>query len=177
MKISEDKLKEGRKLAKEFGFKELYLNEKGEFFTNKSYASMSVGYDNSKFAEVPLNGEASTETGKEKATNDLGKAEEVIRAIELAINAEAVVAILKAEAEGKKRPSVIKAGEKKLKSIAENATNAGNETSTVTLEAIESETELVAVAALLELEKLGKNRPEVIDAATKKIETLTNKAE
>lgn len=181
MKISEEKLKEGRKLAKEFGFKELFVNEIGEFFTNKSFAAMSVGYDKEKFAEVPLAGEdTSTASVTEKATNDLGKAADVIAAIEAAISSDEVIAILKAEAEGKNRKSVIDAGNKKLAAIAKAATSPSTEADeqeNVTIAAIEEETELTADAALLELEKLGKNRPEVIEAATKKIETLTKKAE
>lgn len=178
MKISEDKLKEGRKLAKEFGFKELFVNETGEFFTNKSFASMSVNYDKEKFAEVPLAGDEKPET--EKATNDLGKAADVIAAIESATSSNEVIAILDAEAEGKNRKSVIDAGNKKLAAISKAATSPSTEAGeqeNVTIAAIEEETELTAVAALLELEKLGKNRPEVIEAATKKIETLTKKAE
>lgn len=175
MKISEEKLKEGRELAAKHGFKELFVNEKGEFFTNKSFASMSVGYDKEKFAEVPLVSDQSQLT--EKATNDLGKAADVIAAIEVSKSSDEVIAILKAEAEGKNRKSVIEAGKKKLDVIAEAATSPLGSQENVTITAIEEETELAAVAALLELEKLGKNRPEVIEAATKKIETLTKKAE
>lgn len=180
MKISEEKLKEGQKLAKEFGFKELFVNETGEFFTNKSFASMSVNYDKEKFAEVPLTSYQSQSQSTEKGTNDLGKAADVIVAIEAAISSDEVIAILKAEAEGKNRKSVIDAGKKKLDAIANAATSPSTEAGeqeNATLQAIEEETELTTVAALLELEKLGKNRHEVIEAATKKIETLTKKAE
>lgn len=117
MKISEDKLKEGRELAKKHGFKKLFVNEKGEFFTNPSYASMSVNYDKEKFAEVPLNSDQSQST--EKGTNDLGKAADVIAALEAATEAEVVEAILKAETEGKNRKSVIEAGVKILAGFKE----------------------------------------------------------
>ena len=188
MKISEDKLKEGRELAAKHKFTKLFVNVFGEFFTNPSYAAMSVKYDKEKFAEVPLTSDQSQSQSTEKATNastgsatnDLGKAADVIAAIEAAIGGEAVVAIMKAEAEGKNRKSVIDAGKKKLDAIAQAATSPAAEDGkpeNVTLAAIEEETEVTAVAALLELEKLGKNRPEVIEAATKKIETLTKKAE
>lgn len=119
MKISEDKLKEGRELAKNRGFKKLFVNEKGEFFTNPSYASMSVNYDKEKFAEVPLNSDQSQST--EKGTNDLGKAADVIAAIEAAISSDEVIDILKAEAKGKNRKSVIDAGKNKLAAIAKAA--------------------------------------------------------
>jgi len=121
MKISEDKLKEGRELAEKHGFKELFVNEKGEFFTNKSFAAMSVNYDKEQFAEVDLS-EAGSRKTEEKATNastgsatnDLGKAVEVIEAIEVATEVEVVEAIMKAETEGKNRKSVIEAAVKKL---------------------------------------------------------------
>lgn len=114
MKISEDKRKEGLKLAKEFGFKELFVNEKGEFFTNKSYASISVGNDKDKFAEVELGGRT-----EEKKTNDLDKATDVIAHIEAATKIEVVEAILKAETEGKNRATVVKAAGKKLAVLVE----------------------------------------------------------
>ena len=118
MKISEDKLKEGRELAEKHGFKELFVNEKGEFFTNKSFAAMSVNYDKEQFAEVDLS-EAGSRKTEEKATNastgsatnDLGKA---VEAIEVATEVEVVEAIMKAETEGKNRKSVIEAAVKKL---------------------------------------------------------------
>ena len=120
MKISEEKLKEGRKLAREFGFKTLFVNEKGEFFTDKGFASMSVEYDKEKFAEVPLTdtGDGNQENVKGKATNDLGKAADIIAAIEAETTSAGVIAILDAEAEGKNRKSVIDAGNKKLDAIS-----------------------------------------------------------
>ena len=121
MKISEEKLKEGLKLAKEFGFKELFVNEKGEFFTNKSFASMSVNYDKEKFAEVPLTEDGKPENVEGKATNDLGKAADIIAAIEVATEAEVVEAILKAETEGKNRKSVIEAATKKIETLTKKA--------------------------------------------------------
>lgn len=129
MEISEDKLKEGRKLAKEFGFKELFVNEIGEFFTNKSFAAMSVKYDKEKFAEVPLTdtGDGNSENEGGKATNDLGKAVEVIAAIEAETTSSGVIAILAAEAKGKNRKSVIDAGNKKLAAISTAAISPSTE--------------------------------------------------
>lgn len=121
MKISEEKLKEGRELAAKHGFKVLFVNEIGEFFTNKSFAAMSVGYDKEKFAEVPLTSDQSQSQSTEKATNDLGKAADVIVAIEAAISSDDVIAILDAETVGKNRKSVIDAGKKKLDAIAKAA--------------------------------------------------------
>ena len=122
MKISEDKLKEGRELANKHGFKALFVNEKGEFFTNPSYAAASVGYDKEKFAEVPLkDGMGQGAESVDKHTNDLGKAADVIAAIDVAKSSDEVIAILDAEAAGKNRKSVIEAGNKKLDAIAQAA--------------------------------------------------------
>jgi hypothetical protein len=141
MKISEDKLKEGRKLAKDFGFKELYVNVDGEFFTNKSFAAMSVKYDKEQFAEVDLTGTSTggstsspngsaTNASTGSATNDLGKAADVIAAIEVAPEAEVVEAILKAESEGKNRKSVIDAAQKKIAAFTDVARNVPTEPNT-----------------------------------------------
>jgi hypothetical protein len=170
MEITKDKLQEGRELAKKHGFKKLFLNEKGEFFTDKGLALMSVERNADKVAEVPLaGGGEGEEKGEGKATNDLAKAADVIAAIEAAETHDAVVAILDAESAGKNRKTVIDAGNKRLEAIAEAAQSPKDN---VTIEAIEAETDQKAVEALLNLEKAGKNRPEVISAAEKKLETF-----
>ena len=177
MKISDELLNAGRELAEKHGYTELYVNDNGEFFTVKNFAILSVKNDNAKWAKIDL---VAVVEKTEKTTTDLQKASEVIAEIEGATDMVIVEAIMKAEAEGKNRKSVIEAGKNKLKVIAERATSPLGEDGkpeNVTLQAIETETELTAVAALLELEKLGKNRPEVIEAATKKIETLTKNAQ
>lgn len=122
MKISEDKQKEGLKLAEKHGFKELFVNVKGEFFSNKSYAAMSVGYDKDKFAEVSLTGTVI----EEKTTTDLDKAADVIVHIETATEVSVVEAILKAETEGKNRATIVKAAMKKLAGLAEVAKEVKN---------------------------------------------------
>lgn len=172
MEITKDKLKEGRELAKKHGFKKLFLNSKGEFFTDNGLALMSVERNADKMAEVPLNGEGDEKSESEvkaAATNDLAKAADVIAAIEAAENSEAVIKILDAESAGKNRKTVIDAGNKRLEAIAEAAQSPKEN---VTIEAIEAETDQKAVEALLNLEKAGKNRPEVIAAAEKKLETF-----
>lgn len=118
MEISKDKLLEGQKLAKKHGYKQLFVNAKGEFFTEKSFAFMSVGNNADDIAEVPLVGEVESEGKSEgKATNDLAKAADVIAAIDAAETVEAVEDIKKAELEGKNRKSVIEAVEKKLETF------------------------------------------------------------
>lgn len=123
MKISKELLEEGQKLAKKRGYKQLFVNDKGEFFTNKSFAAMSVSYDKEKWAELPLNdGIEHGAEGMGKYTTDLGKSAEVIAAINAATRGDEVTAILKAESAGKNRKSVIDAGNKKLEAIAQAAT-------------------------------------------------------
>ena len=117
MKITENKIKEGRELAAKHGFKQLFVNEKGEFFSNKNYADMSVNYDKDKIVEVPLTGSVT----EEKTTTDLDKAADVIVHIEAATEVSVVEAILKAETEGKNRATVVKAAIKKLAVLMESS--------------------------------------------------------
>lgn len=113
MKVTDKIRKEAADIAHKLGLKQIFINEKGEFFSNQSYAAHSVGGDKNKYAEVALGVVVET-----TATNDLGKAADVIAAIEATDDTEAVLAILKAEQEGKNRKSVVEAAEKKLTSLA-----------------------------------------------------------
>ncbi len=117
MKITESQQKQARELAEKHGCKELYLNDKGEFFTSENYAAMSVSNDKEKYLKLSIG----IEVNAEKSTNDLGKAADVILEIEAATDVEAIEAILIAEAEGKNRKSVIDAGAKKIESLSKNA--------------------------------------------------------
>jgi hypothetical protein len=77
MKPSKEHIEKGKELARQHGVKQLFVNNKDEFFTSHNAASLSVGHDKDKFAEVPLTG------GKEKpakgdqnpANEDGGKTE------------------------------------------------------------------------------------------------------
>ncbi|MFV0378341.1 MAG: hypothetical protein ACK5JD_13690 [Mangrovibacterium sp.] len=120
MKVTDKIRKQAVELAEKHGFRQIWVNEKGEFFSNQSYAAHSVGGDITKYAEIAL-GAAVEAT----ATNDLGKAADVIAAIEGAADAEAVQAILKAEQEGKNRKSVIEAASKKLAALTAKQQDAG----------------------------------------------------
>ncbi|MTK53290.1 hypothetical protein [Paludibacter sp.] len=60
MKPTKEHIEKGKYLAKKHGLKQLFVNESSEFFTSHNAASLSVGHDKDKFAEVPLTG------GKEK---------------------------------------------------------------------------------------------------------------
>jgi hypothetical protein len=117
MNITESQRKQARELAAKHGYKELYLNDKGELFTSQNHASMSVNNDKEKYQKLSIGIEVNTE----KATNDLGKAADVITEIEAATDVDAIEAILIAETEGKNRKSVIDAGAKKIESLSKNA--------------------------------------------------------
>jgi hypothetical protein len=117
MKITEAKRKEALELAKKLSCKELFINVDGEFFTNQSHAANSVKNDKEKWAKVDLG----IEVEPQKTTNDLGKAADVIAAIEAATEVSVIEAISKAEAEGKNRKSVIDAAAKKIESLSNNA--------------------------------------------------------
>ena len=62
MKPTKEHIEAGKELAKRHGVKQLFVNENSEFFTSHNAASLSVGHDKDKFAEVPL-----TLTAKEVA--------------------------------------------------------------------------------------------------------------
>lgn len=118
MKITDLKLKAARELAEKHGYTELYVNDKGEFFTSQNYAAMSVNNDKAKWAKVELIAVVEKE---QKATTDLQKTAEVLAEIEAATEVAVVEAIAKAEAEGKNRKSVIFSAEKKIESLSKNA--------------------------------------------------------
>ena len=118
MKISDAKLKAGRDLADKHGYTELYVNDKGEFFTSPNFAALSVNYDKTKWSKVELIAVVEKE---QKTTTDLQKAAELIAIIEAASEVTEIEAIAKAEAEGKNRVSVIEAAAKKIESLSNNA--------------------------------------------------------
>lgn len=117
MEISKDKQKEAIALAKKHGYKQLFINVDGEFFTNANFAAMSVKNDKEAWAKVDLG----SEIVAEKGTNDLGKVADVILAIVAATKVAAVEAIVKAETEGKNRKTVIDAGTNKIESLSKTA--------------------------------------------------------
>ena len=73
MKITEEKIKEGRAIAKKAGYEQLFVNKAGEFFTNKDFAAMSVGYDKDGYCEVPLT-EAKAKAKAKDEAKDKAKA-------------------------------------------------------------------------------------------------------
>jgi hypothetical protein len=113
LKITTEQKNKGVELGRKLGQSKMWINEKGEYFTNENFASLSVGNDKEKVGVI----EVTAEAVKEDKTNELGTATEIIAAIEAAADAEAVQAIIDAENEGKKRKTVLDAGAKKLETF------------------------------------------------------------
>ena len=115
MKIKDSTRKKAVELTGKYGYKQLFVNDKDEFFTNKSNAANSVGNDKERYAEVELGLPVVAKT-----TTDLDSAA-VIAQINACESAADVEAIMKAEAEGKNRKSVIASGTKKIQSLEKKA--------------------------------------------------------
>ena len=116
MKIKDSIQKKGVELTGKYGYKQLFVNDNDEFFTNKSYAANSVGNDNERFAEVELGLPVVAKT-----TTDLDSAADVIAQINACESAADVEAIMTAETEGKNRKSVIASGTKKIQTLEKKA--------------------------------------------------------
>jgi hypothetical protein len=68
MNISKEKKAEALKIKAAHGYKEIYVNNKGEFFSMENYASMSVDGDRKRYMKVEAGTEANkpgTKTGAE----------------------------------------------------------------------------------------------------------------
>lgn len=108
MDVSKEIQKEAQALAKKYGYKELFVNESGEFFTSANLAAVSVGNDKEKYAEVQLGSTAQSNQGK------VTDAASLILAIDACATTDEVNALLEEEKSGKNRKTVIDACEKKL---------------------------------------------------------------
>jgi len=113
MKITKEQKEKGIEIGLKLGQSKMWINDKGEYFTNENFAKNSVGSDKEKFGTIEVTAEVVTE----EKTNELGKSVELIAAIEAATELEAVQAIIDAENEGKKRKSVLEAGAKKIETL------------------------------------------------------------
>ena len=113
LKITTEQKNKGIELGRKFGQSKMWVNEKGEYFTNENLANLSVGNDKEKVAVI----EVAADAVVEKKTTELTKADDLVAAIEAAADAESVQAILDAENEGKKRKTVLDAGTKKLETL------------------------------------------------------------
>ncbi len=54
MQISEAQQQQAMELAEKYGYKDLWANANGEFFTSANHAALSVGNDGEKWAKVDL---------------------------------------------------------------------------------------------------------------------------
>lgn len=113
LKITSETKKRAEDVATKNGLSMIFVNDKGEFFSNENFAALSVKSDKSKYAKIEVVA-VSDDSEPEKSTNDLGTATEVVAAIESAESVDAVEAIVKAEKEGKNRKTVLEAGAKKI---------------------------------------------------------------
>lgn len=110
LKITDKQKKEAIEIGRKHKVDVIFVNDKGEYFTEENFANNSVGGDKEKYGKVEVIAEVVKETG----TNELGKVEDVLAVIEAATGKKAVEAILNAENAGKKRVTVIDASTKKL---------------------------------------------------------------
>ncbi|MEL3904450.1 MAG: hypothetical protein P1P63_04995 [Treponemataceae bacterium] len=113
MKITNEIKKRAQEVAEKNGLNVVFVNDKGEFFSNENFAALSVKSDKQKYAKIEV-AAVSDNSDEKKGTNDLDTVAEVVAAIEAATEVEAVEAILKAETEGKNRKTVLEAGAKKI---------------------------------------------------------------
>lgn len=113
MKISDKQKKQAAELMAKLNCKELFINEKGEFFTNKSLAAYSVEGDKSRYADVSSFQGQSTPKGENTA-------EELIAIVSEATTVEAVKAISKLENDrSKPRKTVLAACDSKIEELNE----------------------------------------------------------
>ena len=79
LEITSDQRKEGAKIAKELGVNSLFVNNKGEFFTEKNRAALSVKNDKNLFTDINFANEAAAgktgPTAKELAQKSVDTAQ------------------------------------------------------------------------------------------------------
>ncbi len=114
LKITSETKKRAEEVAAKNGLSVIYVNEKGEFFSNENFASLSVKGNKEKYAKIEVVAVVK-ETGN--GTTELGTVAEVVAAIEVAETVESVETIVKAETEGKNRKTVLEASKKKLETL------------------------------------------------------------
>lgn len=112
MTISNELKDKALRLGRKHKKSKVWVNELGEVFTEEQFAKASVNGDKDKYAPVEVTAEVKEKAGEK--TNELGKVDEVLAAIEAAETAEAVQAILDAETGGKKRVTILSSATAKL---------------------------------------------------------------
>ena len=118
LQVTKDQMKRANDVAKANELATVFMNDKGEFFSNKNFAALSVEGNKDRYVKIDVSPEIG-DSGKAKggSTNDLGTSGEVVSAIEAATELEAVYAILTAEKAGKARKTVLEASEKRIKQL------------------------------------------------------------
>jgi len=110
LKITTEQKNKGIEIGRKLGQSQMWINEKGEYFTSDNFALISVGSNKEKVGMI----EVTAEVAKVEQTTATGTAVELIAAIDAATELDAVVAILEAETAGKNRATVIAAADAKI---------------------------------------------------------------
>ena len=118
MKITNEIKKQAAEVAEKNRLNVVFVNERGEFFSSENFVALSVKGDKAKYAKIEV--DIVSDDENEKGTNDLGEVDEVITSIQAAESVEEVEAILKAEAEGKNRKTILEAGAKKINELTKS---------------------------------------------------------
>lgn len=113
LKITSEIKNRAQEVAEKNGLNVIFVNDKGEFFSNENFAALSVKSDKSKYAKIEVVA-VGDDSEDGKGTNDLGTVTEVVASIEAAETVDDVEAIVKAEKEGKNRKTVLDAAQKKI---------------------------------------------------------------
>lgn len=112
MKANKSQIENAATIGKDNDVDIVYVNIKGEFFTNENLASLSVNGVKSKYTKIDI----SIIAPKETATNDLQTIDEILEQINNA-TLEETEAIYTAELEGKNRDAILDACEKKFETL------------------------------------------------------------
>ena len=129
LQVTKEQKQKAIELGRKHNVNSMFVNDKGEFFTNENFAKLSVNGDKEKLATVQVTPEEIKETKEEpkeeakkietsgKPTTETATAAELIAAIENATEITAVQAILDAEKSGKKRATVLAAANTKIEQL------------------------------------------------------------
>lgn len=113
MKATKEQVAKAAEIASKCGANKVFVNKKGEYFTNENYAAMSVGGSKEEYCEIVVTPVA------EASEPDLAAAtaEQLIAAAKAATESAQVQTILDAEKAGKGRKTVLEACDAKLKEL------------------------------------------------------------
>lgn len=117
--ITKEQKEKAIAIGRKHNVEKVFINDKGEFFTVENYARLSVNSDKEKIAIVSVTALSSSEKKQknENQTTEANTVAELISAIESASDASEVQDIIKAESNGLKRSSVLKAAGERIKQL------------------------------------------------------------